>query len=164
MQPSKIDIKCGKLFPWHFQIVAACLVLGGLGGLLVLGANLIVAGILILLGVAMLTATEGTEIIPSTKTYREYTSILFIKIGKFLKYHSIERIFINSGNVSQTIYTAHTLKSSSFVNVEYRAYLKLVNGEKILLTKKRDKVSLLQQMKKVASEIQTELIDTTAQG
>jgi hypothetical protein len=150
--PKKIDITCGKLLPWHFRVLA----IGIIGTGIVMGNySTVIAALSILVGISMLTATEGTEIYPTNKTYREYNSFFFARSGKLLKYNTIERIFINSSRVKEIMHTAHTSQSSTFVNTEYRAYLKLDNGEKILLTKKRNKDSLLQQMKKVADELQT---------
>lgn len=156
-----IDIKCGRLFPLPFFVLGGAVFLAGVGSMAHLPW---IAIILILLGATVLTAYEGTEISPHTKTLREYNSFLFfLKKGNRRKYASIEKIFINSAKVSQRIYTAHTLNSSTFTNVEYNAWLKLGDGSKIFLASDRRKSRLLKRFEVIAKALNTELTDTTRQ-
>lgn len=54
------------------------------------------------------------------------------KLGKPLKYHSIEKIFINKVKTKQTMYSLSN-QANVVANHEYRAYLKLDNGDKYFL-------------------------------
>ncbi len=54
------------------------------------------------------------------------------KLGKPLKYHSIEKIFINKVKTKQTMYSLSN-QSNVVANHEYRAYLKLDSGDKYFL-------------------------------
>lgn len=156
-----VDIKCGRLFPLPFLVLGGAVFLAGVGSITHLPW---IATILILLGATVLTAYEGTEISPATKTLREYNAFLFlIRTGKSVKYESIEKIFVNSASVSQKIYTAHTLNSSTFTNLEYNAWLKLGDGSKIFLASDRRKERLLKRFEGIARTLHTQLTDTTSQ-
>lgn len=83
MAKNTIDIRAGRLFPLQFLVLGGVLLLAGA---LVIVNHAIIATILILPGLLILTAYEGTEINPYSRTYREYNSFLFQKIGKYKKY------------------------------------------------------------------------------
>jgi hypothetical protein len=53
------------------------------------------AAIIAGLGLVPVTGYSGTEIDPRSRTFREYTSYLFLRKGMSEKYHGIEKIFIN---------------------------------------------------------------------
>lgn len=160
-QTDTVDIKCGRLFPFPFFVLGGAVFLAGVGSMTHLPW---IAIVLILLGAMVLTAYEGTEISPHKKTLREYNSFLFvIKSGKSVKYESIEKIFINSAKISQRIYTAHTMNSSNFTNVEYNAWLKLGDGSKIFLASDRKKKRLVERFEVIAKSLNTALTDTTRQ-
>lgn len=160
-QTGTIDIRCGRLFPLPFFVLGGAVFLAGVGSIMHLPW---IAVVLILLGAMVLTAYEGTEIRPHEKTLREYNSFLFlIRSGKNVHYDSIEKIYINSAKVSQKIYTAHTLNSSTFTNVEYNAWLKLGDGSKIFLASDRKKARLLKRFEAIAKDLNIALTDTTRQ-
>jgi hypothetical protein len=98
---------------------------------------------------------------PESNSYREYNSILFIKTGKGKKYQRIEKIFINPVRVSKTIYTAHTSNSSTFQDVEYNAYLKFSDGEKIFLLSGKNKNRIRNRLKIIAETLNIPLQDNT---
>ncbi|MEO9485796.1 MAG: hypothetical protein ABJG47_20230 [Ekhidna sp.] len=54
------------------------------------------------------------------------------KLSKPVKYEAIEKIFINKVKTKQTMYSLSN-KQNIIANHEYRAYLKLVSGEKFFL-------------------------------
>ncbi len=54
------------------------------------------------------------------------------KFGKPIKYESIEKIFINRVKTKQTMYSLSN-RQNVVTDHEYRAYLKLDNGEKFYL-------------------------------
>lgn len=149
------------LFPFHFLLLAAIFFIAGLG---IIMSHPYVSGILILFAAVIVTAYEGTEIDPSSGSYREYNAFLFIKKGKRKRYGSIESIFVNAGKVSQKIYTAHTTSSSTFSSVEYNAYLKFGDGNKIFLFSDKNRRRLMRRLQHVAGKLNTSIVDNTPEG
>lgn len=154
-----IDIRSGRLFPFPFLVIgAACC----FASLVLLSTSALLAAPLFLLGAAIITAYEGTEIYPGSRYYREYQSFLFLKKGKRRKYESLEKIFINLAKVSQRIHTAHTMKSATFTNVEYNAYLKFGDGTKIFLCSDKSKSRLLQKLSGTGRDLEIPVVDNSA--
>lgn len=153
-----INIKFGPLFPWHFRLLAIVALILSLG----LIPENIWAGIFTsLLGLLALVAHEGTEINLANKTYREYRSFLFLKTGKLMSCPEIEKIFINKSEESQTIYSAHTMHSSTFEGIVYNAYLKFSNGKKIHLLKTKNKHKLINKLKSLSEIAHIEITDNS---
>lgn len=159
VRKSTVDIKSGRLFPFQFLVLGFIILISGIA---VVGPYMIIGIILIVAGAVILTAHEGTEIMPDTNSYREYNSILFIKTGKGKKYERIEKIFINPVRVSQKIYTAHTMNSSTFEDVEYNAYLKFSDGEKIFLLSGKNKNKIRNRLKAIADSLNIPLQDNSS--
>lgn len=155
---SIIDIKSGRLFPFQFLVLGFIIFISGIA---VVGPYTIIGIILIIAGATILTAHEGTEIMPDSSSYREYNSFLFIKTGKGKKYQGIEKIFINPVRVSTKMYTAHTSKSSTFYNIEYNAYLKFSDGEKVFLFSDKNKTRIQNRLKLVAESLNVPLQDNS---
>ena len=152
-----IDIKA-ESFPWQAKLIGALLLMIAIGTV----SNFWWLSIILVIGALFLfTGHSGTEIDNTNKTFREYNSYLFVKIGDAKKYNGIERIFINSSKESQTMYTAHTTSSSTFTNIVYDAYLKFDHGEKIFLTGRKDKQKLVKVLEPVVKKLNVELIDHT---
>lgn len=154
-----VDVRGALLFPLPFLMLGAGFVLAGIG---VVVSYAIVGLILIVVGIMMVTAYEGTEIDPDRHLYREYNAFLFLKTGKRKSFEGIEKVYVNSGKVSQRMYSAHTSSSSVFHNVEYNAYLKLSSGEKIFLFTDRNKNRMLRRTKRIAESLHTALHDNTS--
>ncbi len=156
-----IDVKAGRLFPFHF------LVLGGVS--LFAGAFMIVnqpigGSVLLFVGVFIFTAYEGTAINPESRTIREYYSFFFLKTGQSKPYEAIDSIAIHKAKISQKMFTAHTTRSSTFTHIEYRAYLKILPDEKILLTRSRNKTRLLNEARRNAQALNTSVVDHALAG
>lgn len=155
MQNNTIDIKAGKLFPFHFLILGGILLFAGA----IVAVNYPIAtAILVPLGLLIVTAYQGTEIDPGAKTFREYNSFLFIKSGKKIKYETLEGVFIHRAKISQKMFTPRTMNSSTFTHVEYNAYLK-TDREKIFLTSGRNKMKLLERVRSIAAALNTSVAD-----
>jgi hypothetical protein len=154
---NKIDIKA-ESFPWQAKL---------LGALSLFVAFSIafnywwMAVILAVVGLILLTGYSGTEIDTNDKTVREYTSYLFFRTGATEKYNEIEKVFINQANVSQKMYTAHTLNSSTFRFTLYNAYAKFGNGNKIFLTSRKDKTKLIEFLNPMVIALGVDLVDNT---
>jgi hypothetical protein len=157
----KVDIKGARLFPFPFMVLGTGFLLAGMGVMII---HPIISLVLIVFGLSIVTAFEGTEIYPASHTYREYNSFLFLKTGRPKSFEGIEKIFINSGRVTQRMYTAHTMSSSSFSNVEYNAYLKFTEGVKVFLFSGRNKTRLIRKAEDLARSLNTSLHDHTGDG
>ena len=158
LHKSTVDIKSGTLFPFQFLVLGAIIFVAGLA---VVGPYMIIGLVLIIAGAIILTAHEGTEISPGSRTYREYNSILFIKSGKDKKYERIEKIFINPVRISQRLYTAHTMSPATFLHVGYNAYLKFSDGEKIFLFSGKNKSRLKKRLAGIAKILNIPVQDNT---
>lgn len=155
MPNNTIDIKAGKLFPFHFLILGGILLFAGV----IVAANYPIAtAILVPLGLLIVTAYEGTEIDAGARTFREYNSFLFIKSGKKIKYKTLEGILIHKAKVSQKIFSPRTMNSSTFTHVEYNAYLK-TDREKIFLMSGKNKMKLLEKVQSIAGVLNTPVAD-----
>jgi hypothetical protein len=159
MTETKIDIRSGTLFPWHFQLIAALILIAGI--VLLIGKP-VVGSVLIVAAGFILTAASGTEIDTSKNMYREYTSFFFIlKSGKWKQFKGAEKLFINSSKKSTQMHTAHTNHSSVFTDQEYNGYMKLTDGTKIHLLTSGKKEKLVATLNKAASFLQVPLQDNT---
>lgn len=159
MTESKIDIRSGSLFPWHFQFIAALILLGGI---MLLFEKPVIGLVLMLASGFILSAASGTDIDKKENKYREYTSFCFlIKSGKWNTFSGAEKIFINSAKKNTRVYTAHTNQSAVFVKDEFNGYLKLNDGTKIFLLSSRKKEKLTATLNKAASFLQIPIQDNT---
>lgn len=158
MSATSLDYTSGKLFPIQFQFFGGVLLLIGLG----VATNYIVVGlILILIAACILTGQSGIDFDGGSLTYRAYKSFLFIKSGDKKKYQGVEKIFINAQAISQRMYTMHTNHGSDFKSLEYNAYLKFDNGNKIYLDTNKDKKALIDKLQELAGFLKTEVVDAT---
>ncbi|GIV37075.1 MAG: hypothetical protein KatS3mg032_1454 [Cyclobacteriaceae bacterium] len=155
-----IDIKYNWLFPWPYRLVTVCV---PVYGIFVRPDSLLIILALGIFCALALTAHEGTEINTITRTYREYTSFLFFKTGKFTAYNAIEKIFINTSRESEKMYTAHTLHAAVFSSVYYNAWLKMDDGQKILLKKSKDKQKLKEVLTPLCQAADLKVVDDTGQ-
>jgi hypothetical protein len=154
----KIDVKFGSLFPWPFRLIALIVFLIGL--LLILEKTFLSLG-LMLIGGFILSGAEGTEINRVEKTYLDYKSFFFMKRGEKKKYADIEKIFVSTSKRTQQLYTAHTNHSSTFENLEFNGFLKLNDGEKVQLLRKRKKSDLIKVLKRVGTFLNVPVEDNT---
>lgn len=158
MHSTKIDLSSGNLFPWYFLLIGACTIVAGLA---LVASNLVLAIICIVVGLLIVTAKSGIIIDPSSKFYQPYYSVLFLKTGRKKPFTSVEKMYINANKVSQKIYTAHTLQSSTFKDIEYDGYIKFADGTKSYLLSSKNKNKLKEQLRQPAYLLKTELIDNT---
>ena len=158
MKNNKLNIRYGSLFPWYFQLLG---IVVGIGALASLITNPILGAVLLLISLFILTGYNGTIIDKENCTYREYNSFLFIKSGSIEKYDHAVKLYINQSNVSQKIYTAHTLNSRTFRNVEYNAYVMFDTGAKTQLLNHKNKETLTDRLKGISQFLDLEIIDNT---
>jgi len=156
MPPNKIDITA-ESSPWQAKLIGIMFLAGALAAMNTWWLSVI----FVVAGLALLTWYSGTVIDPASKTFREYTSCLFIRKGATEKFSGIERVFINQSKVSQKMHTAHTSSGSTFHYVLYNAYLKFDDGKKIFLTSRKNKAALIELLKPVVAVLAVELVDNT---
>ncbi|HRK54728.1 MAG TPA: hypothetical protein PK185_12490 [Cyclobacteriaceae bacterium] len=154
----RMSIRFGFLFPWTFRFIGIILILAATITVTEIGWFAI---LVFIPGIFLSLASEGFEIDTMRKCYREYYSFIFLKMGKYQPYQSIEKLFVNRSQESQRIYSAHTNKSSIFTNEVFNAYLKFSSGEKILLRKGKKKEKLIAQMNLISQSLQTQVMDNT---
>jgi hypothetical protein len=151
-----IDIKFGSLFPWHVRIVAV-------GAIVVAFAILQnywwVSLLIIAASFFILVSHEGTEIDSVNKTFRSYTSFFFFKTGGFEKYSDVEKIFINSGNQSTKMYSAHTSLSTTITERIFNAYIKFSNGEKVHLLTSKSKEDVIKKLTPLTQALRVEILE-----
>jgi hypothetical protein len=156
MVKEKIDIKAGRLFPYHFLILAAVFCFAGL---LLVVDHPIIGAVLLVLAAFIITAYEGTEINVATRTVREYYCFfMLLKTGQWKRFGQIEGITIRRAKVSQKMFTPRTMNSSTFTHVEYHAYLELA-AEKIFLMSDKNKIRLLDKSRSIAQALNTSVVD-----
>jgi|SRR5688572_16347296 len=158
MSREQIDIKYGRLFPWPFLLIAVIILIASLPLII---EKPMAATILIAVSGFILTGYEGTVIDKTSRTYMEYKSFFFIKTGRKKKYADMEKIFINYSKSSQRLYTAHTNHSSTFSNVEFNAFLKFNDGEKVKLKSKRSKADLIKYLQPISSFLNIPIEDNS---
>jgi hypothetical protein len=151
-----IDIKFGSLLPWQFRVAA-------IGAIVVAFAILQnywwVSLLIIAASFFVLASHEGTEFNTANKTFRSYTSFFFIKTGEFEKYTEVEKLFINSGNQSQKMYSAHTSLSTTITERVYNAYIKFSNGEKVHLLTSKSKEDVIKKLTPLSQSLSIEILD-----
>jgi len=151
-----IDLRFGYLFPWPFRLVAA---LGVFGAVAIIVPYPLWSLALLLVSVFVLVSSEGTEINLANNTFREYTSYLFIKSGKFSRVPPIEKIFITKGKESQQVHTAHTNHSATFESSVFNGYLKFSSGEKIHLLRYKKKDLVIQKLVPLSDGLKVDIVD-----
>lgn len=155
-----VQIKYGYLFPWQFLFIGALCVIVGV--VLFVGGNY-AGAIPIIPGILILTATNGTEIDIKNKRYREYKSILFYKMGGFIPYTTLDKLYINSVNMSQGIYTKVTT-TSTIRYVKFNAYLVVDEGITIELATGKVKNKVIKKLGELSRLASLEILDHTTTG
>jgi hypothetical protein len=151
-----IDIKFGALFPWHVRFVA-------IGAIVVAFAVLQnywwVSLLILAASFFVLVSHEGTEINTANKTFRSYTSFLIFKTGEVEKYSAVEKVFINSGNQSMKMYSAHTSLSTTITERVFNAYIKFSNGEKVHLLTSKSKEDVIKKLTPLTHALRVEILE-----
>ncbi|NJM24691.1 MAG: hypothetical protein HC859_03395 [Bacteroidia bacterium] len=129
-----LDIKA-ESFPWQAKFLGGVFIVAALA---VMGNLWWVSIILLLPAIFLLSGYSGTIVDVKQKTYKEYTSYMFVKTGEVERYDGIEKIFINSARQSQRLNSMYTLEGSTFHNTIYNAYLKFDNGKKNISDKSKE--------------------------
>ena len=155
-EQATLDIKRGPLFPISFRFVAVLLIIAAVALFL---SYPLASVILLLVSLGILSAQEGVEFNQAQRTYREYYAFFFIKSGKPYSYQGVEKVFMNSGQVSERMYTAHTTSSAVFTNREYRGFVKFDDGTKVLIARGKKKSSIEEKLQQVSNYLNAVVVD-----
>lgn len=112
-----------------------------------------IAAILSFICLLILTARAGVEIDKNKKTYQEYmTFFYFIKMGKPVKYDSMEYLFISSREVLK-----RTIFGSSKKDTVHSANIQFKSGDTVKLIAERNKEDLKRKAEVIANQLDLEI-------
>ncbi|CAN5269055.1 hypothetical protein BH23BAC1_BH23BAC1_37440 [soil metagenome] len=154
MKTGKYKYYLGPYFPWQFSLLGGIVLIIGL----TLEYGLIFNLIIILISLVIFTGHYGLEIDFTNKTFMSYASFLGIKSGKRKTFDAVEKIFINSRNIRETLHSRSNY-SGNFRYIEYKSFLKFSNGRKIGLISRKNKDKLLKQIRNIAKDLKAEIVD-----
>ena len=153
-----IEIQSGSLLPWQFRLLGLLMVVF----VPVLATDSIILIIVLeLIGLAMIFSFEGTQIDTEGSRYREYTSVLFLKSGAFKAYAQVNRIFIVTSKVKETMHSARANNTSSFEKRMYDAYIVFSPENKVHLVSDTNKERMLKKITPLSEALQVFIVDHT---
>ena len=134
--------------------------LGGAGVWLAFIQHPLWGGVLIILGVIILTTNYVTEINLTEKCYRDYLSMAGIKLNvEENKFKQLNRIIVTKGNYSQTINTR--VQSRQMDWADYTATLLMDSDTTLDLITRIDKRELMRGLKEFADFLGVDVEDRT---
>jgi hypothetical protein len=160
MQPA-IDVRFGKILPIPIHAAAALAIFFVL---IAFYDKPIASGVVVLLALAVFTATEGTEIDTTARKYREYHSVFFIRGGEWISYNAIEKVYVNKNRMKQRMSTARTNHTSEFVFYEYSVFVKFDDDERIQLKKGKNKNAMIKLAVTWSQQLNAPLVDNTGES
>ena len=117
-------------------------------------------GLLIIVGVIILTTNYVTEINLTEKCYRDYLSMTGIKLNEEVKrFKQLDRIIVSKGNYSQTVNTR--VQSRQMDWADYTATLLMDGGMTLDLITKIDKRELMLGLKDFSDFLGVNVEDRT---
>lgn len=154
MKTGRYKYYLGPYFPWQFNFLGGLVLVIGL----TLEYGLVFNLVLILINLLIFTGHYGLEIDFTNKTFMSYTSFLGIKSGKRKTFDAVEKIFINSRNIRESMHSRNKF-SGNFRYIEYKSFLKFSNGRKINLISRKNKDKLLEKIRGIAKDLKAEIVD-----
>ncbi|MEP5612513.1 MAG: hypothetical protein ABJP45_09705 [Cyclobacteriaceae bacterium] len=152
----KVMINQGRSIPWTFRFIC---VLSVFALIVVSMQNLpehLAIPISILLSFLFPMIWFSNKILTidtALKEIHEGYWIMGYKTGKPKKYQSLDKIFINEVNTSQSMYSQANRKHT-FKEVEYHAYLKFNAVEKLFLLRDRSEKKLGERVIKISEKLE----------
>jgi|SRR5690606_731817 hypothetical protein len=153
-----VDIRAGMLFPFPFRIFGAVFILTGL---LMTAIEPVPSVLLMLVGLGVVTAYEGTEIDTSRNTFREYYSFLMIRNGARKSFVGIDRVFICASSMNEQIPMATFWWSRKSDRVEYNAYVQFSDGTRVFLFSNERKHVVIERLNRIGSLLHVRVSDQT---
>ncbi len=152
-----LSYRIGSLANWPLKLLGSLLVLLSV---VVSFQHLIGAIIMLIVGMAITTASYGVQIKPEDRTYREYMFLLGFKFGKWESFNKIEKIFVNLVTESETIYSranrGYTIKKRKLA-----AFLKFNEDSKVKLYVEDDKGILMKKLNRIAEDLSIPITDNS---
>ena len=135
-------------------------VLAGIGIWLMVIQHPVWGTLLILLGAVILSTRYVTEINLTSKSYRDYLSLLGLKLNvEENRFNKLDRIVITKGNYAQTINTR--VQSRQMQWADYTGTLLMDGDVSLELLTRTDKHELMRGLKDFADFLQVNVEDQT---
>lgn len=153
-----INIRFGSLLPWAFHVVA------GIGMLLAIVIGVSHPWTALFFAVCSLfvfTSSEGTEIDLVNRRFREYTSVLFFRMGQWVAYESMEKIYVNKNKMRQRVSPSRIGLTKSFTFDEFSAFIKFSEEEIVQLVKHKQKKVVMSRARTWSQQMNIPLYDNT---
>jgi hypothetical protein len=154
MKSGKYKYYLGPYFPWQFTFLGVLFLIFGL----TLQYGIVFNSAIIFITFIIFTGHYGLEIDFTKKTFKNYSSFLGLKFGKRKTFDAVEKIFINSRNIRESLHSRAN-NPGNFRYIEYKSFLKFSNGRKISLISRKNKEKLLKQMRNIAKDLKAEIVD-----
>ena len=159
----KIEIIRKDLAPLWIKIVGVLIVLATVYKIVTntfFDVNPLVYLIMNTIAIASWTAKE--VVIIDVKNGEIGEGIKILGFGRFdwVKFSGIEKIFINRTNSAETF--RHLMNTIDVHHVNYKAFLKTNEGEKICVGISGDKDELIQRLKRYNVELKTTIFDSSS--
>ena len=153
-----INIRFGSLLPWPFQFLAC---VGLLLALLLATEHPWTAIVFSVCALFVLTSSEGTEIDLVNRRFREYTSIFFLRMGEWISYDSMQKIYVNKSKVRQRMTPTRAGLTKSFTFDQFCVWVKFDDEETVELMRHKNKNKVMSRAKVWSARLDVPLTDNT---
>ncbi|WPP49841.1 hypothetical protein [Catalinimonas niigatensis] len=152
---NRIHINLGYYFPFIMRMLGIVFCIAGLALLL----PQVLLGIpLLLLGLLIITARYRLEINLTNQTYHDHLWIAGFRKGKKAKFGSIDGLFLNKNQYSQTVNSRAS--SMTKYGTEYNAYIRF-DVDDVHLLSNDNKAKVVSTLKKVKAKLTSDIILST---
>ena len=159
----RVEIIKKDIAPLWIKIIGATILLATIYNIVSLtffNVSLLVYLIMNLIAVAIWTGKEIVVVDFERNEIGEGFRILGFTHVEKSKFSGIEKIFINRVHTGETF--RHLATTTNIHHVNYKAFLKTNEGEKICVGIHRDKDELIMRLKKYNAGLRTTILDTTS--
>jgi hypothetical protein len=153
-----ITYKHGALAAKHIQFFGILLFIIGL---VVFLKMVILSIFLMLIGLLIVLSNSGLKLDFEKSTFQEYNSFLFLKTGEKEHFNKIDLLYINKINISQQMNSPTMAQTHTTKYVQFAAYIKFDNGEKIHVLTEKDKVKLVLKLEPIVNKTGISITDNT---
>ena len=158
MNESIIYYKHGAIAALHIRFFGILLVIIGL---VIFYKIMALSIILILIGLVIAFSNSGVIINLENNTFQEYNSFFFFKTGENERFDKIDLLYINKNNKSQQMNSPRMTQTHVMKYVQYDAYIKFDNGDKLHLLTEKDKAKLFSKLEPVVKHVGIPITDNT---
>jgi hypothetical protein len=143
-------------FPWTIKIAGIILLPTAIA---IISTSPIIAVVMLVTGLIIFTTHYGVCVDKVTSTYKEYTWFLFLKLGKEINFDHVEYLYIKPNKVSRT-YNSR-IQSATVTDIEYDAYIKFSETEKIHVTHSKHREQVIVKLRKLKDYLNVPILDYT---